>query len=112
MITITAEVRGDGMNKEITKEILDERYVFNLETGVVTNRIKNNPRAPVGKEAGWQEQNGYRKIQINSRTYGTSRLVWFYAKGEWPINIDHINHKRADNRLCNLRSVKLLGEIR
>jgi len=93
------------MNVELTKELLDERYVFNLETGIVTNRISTAQRTKVGEEAGSWNQEGYRQIGINGRLYGTSRLVWFYAKGEWPIFIDHINHIRTDNRLINLRSV-------
>ena len=93
------------MSKEITKEILDERFIIDLETGIVTNRITNNPRSPVGKEAGCLRSDGYRRICINGRYCLTARLIWLYAKGEWPANIDHINHERSDNRLCNLRSV-------
>ena len=95
------------MNKEdaITKEILDERFVFNLETGIVTNRIKTAKRTRVGEEAGSLGQKGYRQICISGRVYKTARVIWFYANGEWPATIDHINHERSDNRLCNLRSV-------
>ena len=93
------------MREEITKEILDERYVFNLETGIVTNRVKTAKHTRIGKEAGYLRLDGYRQICINGRNYLTARLIWLYAKGEWPINIDHINHRRDDNRLINLRSV-------
>ena len=105
MITITAEVRGDGMSIELTKEILDERYVFNLETGIVTNRIRTAQRTKVGEEAGCLNLYGYRQICINGRYCLTARVIWFFVKGEWPANIDHINHDRSDNRLINLRSV-------
>ena len=93
------------MSEELTKELLDERFIFNLETGVVTNRIRTAQRTMVGEEAGCLRSNGYRRICINGRHLYTSRIIWFFVKGEWPINIDHINHDRSDNRLINLRSV-------
>jgi len=95
------------VNKEdaITKDLLDERYVIDLETGIILNRIKTAQRTKVGEEAGYLRLDGYRQICINGRYYLTARVIWFYANGEWAINIDHINHRRDDNRLCNLRSV-------
>ena len=93
------------MNVEITRSLLDERFIFNLETGVVTNRVSTVQKAQAGKEAGCLNQRGYRQIGINAQLYYTARLIWFYAHGCWPDCIDHINHERTDNRLCNLRSV-------
>ena len=93
------------MTEELTKEILDERYVFDLKTGVVTNRIKTAPRTMVGEEAGYLRPDGYRIIQINGRDYKTARIIWFYAHGSWPTCVDHVNHRRDDNRLINLRNV-------
>ena len=93
------------MTEELTKEILDERFIFNLETGVVTNRIMNHPSAPACVEAGYLNHDGYRIIQINGRDYKTARIIWFYAHGSWPTCVDHVNHRRDDNRLVNLRDV-------
>ena len=93
------------MSKEITKELLEERFIINPKTGIILNRISSGPRAQAGKEAGSLGQRGYRSIKINGRDYKTARIIWFYAHGCWPINIDHINHVKTDDRLINLRSV-------
>ena len=96
---------GDGMSIELTKEILDERFVIDLEAGIILNRIKTAWRTRVGEEAGCLNPDGYRRVIINGRSYLVSRIIWFYAYECWPDCIDHLNHERADNRLCNLRSV-------
>ena len=47
---------------------------------------------------------GYRRIQIDKKSYAEHRLAWLYMTGKWPEHhIDHINRKKADNRFCNLR---------
>jgi len=48
---------------------------------------------------------GYCHIKINARNYAAHRLAWLYVHGKWPNQIDHINHKRDDNRIVNLRDV-------
>jgi len=42
----------------------------------------------------------------DSRKLYAHRVAWAMVYGEWPeFEIDHINHKRDDNRIANLRSV-------
>jgi len=57
-----------------------------------------------GKPAGTPRLNGYIGICINGRHRFAHRLAWLYVHGRWPpIEIDHINEDRADNRIANLR---------
>lgn len=59
--------------------------------------------ARTGKIAGGISEKGYIRIQINRRKYMAHRLAWLFIYQEWPKEqIDHINHVRNDNRLCNL----------
>ena len=58
-----------------------------------------------GKEAFTADNgDGYRCSHIFGRTYRAHRVIWAMVHDYWPENqIDHINGRRDDNRLSNLR---------
>lgn len=91
----------------ITQERLKELLEYNPDTGVFIWKVQASNRAIIGSAAGFIHAKGYRHIGLDGREYKAHRLAWLYMYGEFPENqIDHINHKRDDNRLVNFRSVK------
>jgi hypothetical protein len=61
-------------------------------------------RIKAGDKAGTQGVDGYCVITINDRGYRRARLAFLWAYGRWPTpTVDHINRKRTDDRLENLR---------
>ncbi len=49
---------------------------------------------------------GYIAMHILGQKHKAHRVCWAIHYGHWPKgHIDHVNHDRSDNRICNLRSV-------
>jgi len=88
----------------VTQEILKDMFDYNPETGTLISIFGNN-RVGVGGSVGSNTKGGYLATSIDFKTYMVHRLIWLYVHGVWPDQIDHINHDRKDNRICNLRSV-------
>jgi hypothetical protein len=66
-----------------------------------------------GKEAGCLNTFGYTFVRLAGVAYVGHRIVWAMHHGITPADeIDHINHDRADNRLCNLRVVTRTENLR
>ena len=94
------------MSNTITQKQLQEILHYDKDTGIFT-WIKRN------KVAGTVQQTGYITIGINRKVYYSHRLAWLYVNGMFPKNhIDHINHTRNDNSLCNLRVVSRIENQR
>ena len=65
-----------------------------------------------GKEAGaLDEESGYLLVGLDGARYKAHRLIFKYWYGVNPDTVDHINHRRSDNRLQNLRSVTFLENV-
>ena len=88
----------------MTQSELKKWLQYDPDTGVFVWKMRPGYRVRVGDVAGCNKGNGYLQIQVGRQKHLAHRLAWLYMHGEWPEQIDHINHVRDDNRICNLRA--------
>ncbi|AMD43510.1 hypothetical protein HWA94_gp71 [Pseudomonas phage ZC08] len=87
-------------DREAIKKILN----YDRETGLLT--LTRNQRTKLkGDVVGQKHGEGYLSVVLNNKAVLVHRLIWFMETGEYPIQIDHINHIRDDNRWVNLREI-------
>lgn len=91
------------INHDMIKEYLD----YDETTGHLTWIKKPSKKTMLNSRAGSiHKSSGYRQVYFMGKTYPEHRLIWLWVHGVFPTHeIDHINHIRDDNRLCNLRQV-------
>ena len=90
---------------DLSQARLKSMLSYNRRTGIFLWRIYKRNVWP-GTVAGNIDKDGYRLIRIDRKTYRASHLVWFYCRGTLPpapLQMDHINRRRDDDRLKNLR---------
>jgi hypothetical protein len=103
-------MRGHQMAlKILAQEILREELDYDPDTGIFMWRKKSQGRQ-IGIPCGSIQSKGYRQIRLFGKSYLAHRLAWMYVHGSIDENmtIDHINQKRDDNRIINLRQVTFL----
>jgi hypothetical protein len=71
---------------------------YNPETGVLI-------RIRTGNVATYVMSAGYLFVKYAKQNYLAHRIIWKIVYGYDPIQIDHINRNKQDNRICNLREV-------
>src|SRR5579862_7745832 len=87
----------------ITPERLKEVLDYDPATGEFRWKTRLGGKAVAGRVAGYLDR-GYISIRIDRRIYMAHRLAWLWVYGVWPEGwLDHINRKKNDNRIDNLR---------
>lgn len=94
---------------ELRYEEVARLFTYDREAGVLYWRIRNGNNTRRNYVAGSSKgtKEGYRRVGIKGKIYKEHRIIMMLCFGHIPENaeIDHINHVRDDNRLCNLRFV-------
>lgn len=86
-----------------SQDYLKSLLNYDSETGAFTWKVSRSNRIKVGQDAGRSKSRRYKVINIDGSLYAVHRLAWQFAHGTCPPELDHINGKSDDNRLCNLR---------
>jgi len=63
----------------------------------------NSRNTKANVQAGGFDSEGYIQISIDKRKYREHRLIFCLFHGYFPKMIDHINGKKSDNKIENLR---------
>lgn len=87
----------------ITKDELNA--LFEYQNGTLVRKTTRGGM-PTGSTVGYINSDGYKATRINGKMYLVHRVIYFMAHGSMPEQIDHINGKRTDNRIENLRPAK------
>lgn len=94
---------------ELRYEEVARLFTYDREAGVLYWRIRDRNTIRRKYVAGSSKgtRDGYRQVNIKGKKYKAHRIIMMLCFGHIPENaeIDHINHVRDDNRLCNLRFV-------
>jgi len=89
--------------------MLTQEYVktlFTYNNGKLIRKIRTGNNANEGEIVGSVERKGYLRVAIKGKSYKVHRIVWLWHYGYLPENqLDHINRKKDDNRIENLREV-------
>lgn len=97
-----------------SKKTLRQYFEYREDGVLVWKRLSSTCAKP-GVVAGCLNKNmGYIVIRLKKILYAAHRLIWIYHHGaiKGGYEIDHINRKRYDNRIENLRCVTRSGNRR
>lgn len=95
----------------ISIDTLRDSFICDAEKGLLVWR-EGRGRSRSGKAAGHKNE-GYVEVRINHKYLRAHNIIFAMHYGRWPENIlDHINHDKSDNRICNLREATQAENVR
>lgn len=94
----------------ISQAMLRSIFNYDPDTGRLTY-ARNFPGRKAGETATYDGGEGYLNVYLG-RNHRAHRVIWMLVTGDDPECIDHINHDRSDNRLCNLRNTTMRENFR
>lgn len=87
---------------EISPDHLRKRFAYDPKTGELRWRDANRNGCD-GCLAGYKHPSGYIIVEFDGVCTSAHRIIWCLMTGEWPVEVDHRNLIKDDNRWDNLR---------
>jgi hypothetical protein len=88
-----------------SKDELVKRFIYNPNTGKLLHRHSLTGKHKARQEVGYIANSGYLLTWAVDNYYLVHRIIWKMVYNEDPIEIDHKDRNRTNNKLNNLRSV-------
>ena len=85
----------------LSKEFLEDTFYY--DDGVLRWKRKTGKSVVIGKEAGFTDSRGYRRIRLFGRFEGVHRLIFLLFNGYLPEVVDHVYRNKLNNLIENLR---------
>lgn len=83
----------------------DSEFIYDSETGGLIHARDKSRNTKQFQPCGTKRDQGtgYKQVQAYGRGTHQHCVAWYLVTGEWVNQLDHINGRGWDNRLCNLR---------
>jgi len=91
------------MKKYPPLETIKSIFDYDPDTGIFRWKVAPGKKIKKGQIAGGINTQGYVRISTKYGLLRAHRLAWYITYGYLPKELDHINHNKSDNRICNLR---------
>lgn len=94
-----------------SQEILRKLFYYDETNGCLRwNGNRDSEGITKGDRAAIQGQDGYMHVNCFGKKHKEHVIIYKLVYGAVPLQIDHTNHDRTDNRLSNLRAVTELKQ--
>ena len=78
--------------------------LFDYQDGKLYWRVKPSRGVYAGDEVGYIHPAGHRRFMYKRKAYSVHRIIWLMHYGNIPIEIDHKDTNKLNNKIENLRA--------
>ena len=86
-----------------SRERAGELFEYDRTTGILRWRTTGRGRR-LDRIAGAKHVRGYLVVNIDGKMILVHRIIFLLLTGEWPVQVDHRDGDRSNNRSSNLRA--------